>query len=252
MAAMLLTGCPVSQKPGSGTQLTLKEAQTNTPYYLYLPAGYDPNKRLPLVLTIHAIKPFDSAERQIREWQSTADKYGLIVVAPVVGNINMLLMLPLNQITAGVKREEQAVISILDEALSDTAADPDRVLMTGLSSGGFLMHYLVNKYPERFAALCSRCCNGNTAILNEDNARAMAARNFPVMIYYAEYDSPDVKFDSFRAIRWYRKMGFKVETMVVPQTIRLPGLGLGHVEGARPDIAAEFFLRSTQPTRASQ
>lgn len=252
VAAMLLSGCElaVHQKPGSGTQLSLKEAQTNAPYYLYLPAGYNSNKRWPLVLAIHAIKPFDGADRQIREWQSTADKHGLIVVAPVVSNTNMLLMIPLNQITAGVKREEQAVMNILDEVLSHTAADPDRVLITGLSSGGHLMHYFANQYPERFAALCSRCCNFTSAALSEDNARRMARRNFPVMIYTAEYDFPDVNFDSWMAIRWYRKMGFNVETAVIPQTIRLPALGLGHTEGSRPDIAAEFFLRSTQAAPA--
>ena len=68
-ATLFLAGCPVHQKPGTGTQFSLREAESQRRYYLYLPAGYDTSKSWPLVVTIHGYKPFDTADRQIREWQ---------------------------------------------------------------------------------------------------------------------------------------------------------------------------------------
>ena len=156
------------------------------------------------------------------------------------------------RVTKSIKRDAQAAMGMLDYVLNRTMGDRDRVLVTGLSSGGALMHYVANQYPERFAALCSRCCFFSPAILNEEKAREMAKKNFPVMIFYAEYDAVWVKLDSQKAVRWYKKMGFNVESFVVPQTPRPPGLALGHVVGAMPELAAEFFLRTVPATQASK
>ena len=103
------------------------------------------------------------------------------------------------------------------------------------------MHYVANKYPDRFAGLAARGCWFNANILNEENARKMAQKKFPVMIQYAEHDNTNIKIDSWKAIRWYEKMGFEVESAVVGQSLRLPGLG--HMEGTVPDKAGEFFMR---------
>ena len=143
-------------------------------------------------------------------------------------------------------------MNVLERVFSDTSADPARLLIAAWSGGGFLMHYVANQYPERFAALCSRACFFTGRVLSEENARRMAGESFPVMIYYAKYDGPWVKIFSWNAIRWYTQMGFKLETAVILQTMRLPFLGLGHVEGARPDIAAEFFTRCAKAARAKQ
>ncbi|NIA07592.1 MAG: prolyl oligopeptidase family serine peptidase [Actinobacteria bacterium] len=232
----------MNQNPGIGTQFTVSDARINSKYYLYLPYGYDINKSYPLVVTIHGFVPFDTADRQIREWQSTADKYGLIVVAPVLGTSNQV-MLWLNEVGAGVKRDEQVVMGVLDHVLSHTAADPDRVLITGWSTGGFLMHYLANQHPDRFAAICSRGSCFNPRVLNEDNARLMGQRRFPVMIFYGQDDGLNIKLDSDYAIKWYKERGFAVESFVIPQTPRIPGVPLGH--NRQPELAATFFLRVT-------
>ena len=240
VAALTVAGCPVHEEPGSGTQLSLREAQTERQYYLYKPLGYDPNKRYPLVMAIHCIKPFDSAHRQIREWESTADKYGFIVAAPVLATPN-LVPLWFNKVDSTMKRDEQVVMKVLDEVLKNTAADPNRVFISSLSSGGALMHYVANKYPNRFAGLCARGCWFNEHILNEENARKMAETGFAVMIQYAEYDDINIKIDSWKAIRWYEQMGFEVKSVVIGLSLRLPGLG--HMEGTVPDKAGEFFMR---------
>ena len=239
---LFLTGCPVYQDPGAGTQFTLTETQENRKYHLYLPHGYDINKSYPLVVTVHGFSPFDTADKQIREWQSTADKYGLIVVAPVLGTSNQL-MLWLSEVSAGVKRDEHVVMGVLDHVLSHTAADPDRVLVTGWSTGGFLMHYLANQHPDRFAAVCSRGSCFNSRVLNEENARLMGRRHFPVLIFYGQDDGLNIKLESDYAIKWYKERDFAVESLVIPQTPRIPGVPLGH--NRQTELAAAFFVRVT-------
>ena len=241
MLAFFVSGCPVHQEPGTGTQFTLTEAQENRKYHLYLPEGYDINKRYPVVVTIHGFSPFDTADRQIREWQSTADKYGLIVVAPFLGTHNQV-MLWINEISAGVKRDEQVVMGVLDHVLSHTAADPDRVLVTGWSTGGFLMHYLANQHPDRFSAVCSRGSSFNSRILNEENARLMGRQHFPVLIFYGQDDGLNIKLESDYAVKWYKERGFAVEKFVIPQTRWIPGVPLGH--NRQPELAAAFFVRA--------
>ena len=241
MATLLLCfgGCPVHQKPGQGQQFTLDEPRTNGKYYLYLPTGYNTKRRWPLVVTIHGFAPFDTADRQKREWQSTADKYGLIVIAPILSTTNQV-MLRLNDISASVKRDEQTVLSAMDHVFSHTAADPDWVLVTGWSTGGFLMHYLANQHPDRFSAVCSRGSCFNAEILDEDKARLMGQRKFPVMIFYGQDDGWNIKLESDYAVKWYRQRGFAVDSFVIPQTRWIPGVPLGH--NRQPELAASFFL----------
>ena len=243
LAGAFMGGCPVAEEPGKGLQLSLTEGQTERQYYLYKPAGYSPNGRYPLVVTLHALKPFDGAERQIKEWESTADKYGFMVVAPVVTNANMFALM-LNKVDPAMKRDDQIIMNVVDEVLRETAADPDRVFITSFSAGGALMYYVTNQHPDRFAGLCARSCWFNPHILDEENARKMAADGFSVMIHYAEYDNTNIKMDSWKAVRWHEKMGFEVEFAVISQTVRLPGLG--HMEGSDPHTAAEFFNRCVE------
>jgi len=228
-------GCAVPQPAGKGTQFSLTEPKSKRAYYLYVPAGYDPSRRWPVVLTLHGMKPFDSAAAQIREWQSTADRYGLIVVAPDLLNSDLLMPYPIRNINSGVRKDVREVMAILDYVLDHTAADRNRVMATSWSSGGYLLHLIVNTYPDRFAALCARGSCFNSEILKLRNARKLANRNFPVMIFYGQNDLPGVRRESQQAVKWYRSLGFDVRTAVVR--------GLGHER--RPDMAAEFFAKAT-------
>lgn len=230
----ILAGCAVPQRAGRGSQFTLTEPKTNKRYFLYLPVGYNPTRRWPVVLTLHGMKPFDSSDAQIREWQSTADEFGLIVIAPDLWNSDIFMQYPLRKITGSVQKDIDAVMDILDYVLDHTAADRSRVMATSWSSGGYLLHYIVNHYPDRFAALSARGSCFNPDILEIRNARRMASRNFPVMIFYGQNDFSGVRGESQNAIRWYKSLGFKVTSGMVP--------GLGHER--RPRIAAEFFAKS--------
>lgn len=154
-----LTGicaCAVPQPAGKGSQFLMQEPEEKRPYYLYLPSGYTPKKSWPLVLTLHGMKPFDSAPAQAKEWQSAADQYGMVVVAPVLLNSDLFMQYPLKDISQGVRKDEQEVVAILNYVISHCNIDKSRIFATSWSSGGYLLHYIVNRHPDLFAGLCSR------------------------------------------------------------------------------------------------
>jgi poly(3-hydroxybutyrate) depolymerase len=96
--ATLLAGCAVPQPRGAGQQFYKKEPQTKRGYWLYLPEDYaqgiraNPNRRWPVVVTFHGMKPFDRASAQAKEWQYEADNYGLIVLAPELARSTVMFV----------------------------------------------------------------------------------------------------------------------------------------------------------------
>lgn len=234
-------GCAVPQKPGNGRVSREVEPTTQTAYYLYLPEDYVANngrhpqkERWPVVVTFHGLKPYDNAGPQIREWQEEADRYGFIVVAPDLRTCDSLTMqLPLRDPTLWyVRKDEQAVMAILDEVFRRTNADPERVLATSFSSGGYVAHYLVNRYPERFSCIAVRGSNFSEAMLNP--TQIPRYRDMPVGIFWGENDIKICRDESEKAVRWYRQHHFNVQAKYVA--------GLGHER--RPQVAAAFFAET--------
>jgi len=160
-------GCAVPQQPGKGMARHRTEPETRTGYWLYLPEDYvkrsgrhPSRQRWPTVVTFHGMNPYDTAAAQIREWQEEADRYGLIVIAPELRTCTSLMQYPLRDPNLWyVKQDERATLLVMGEVFRQTNADPNLVLATSFSSGGYLAHFLVNRYPERFSCLAVRGSN---------------------------------------------------------------------------------------------
>lgn len=234
---LLQTGCAVPQKPGRGTMVQETEATTQRRYYLYMPDDYVKNRgqragggRWPVMVTLHGMEPWDTAGRQIKECQQEADRYGFLVIAPHLETSNSWMQYPLRDPNLPyVKRDERAVIAIMDEVFRQTNADPTRVLATSWSCGGYLAHYLVNRYPERFSCLAVRQSNFSDALL--DPAQISKYRHMKIGIFFGENDLPACRKESTQAVDWYRSRGFYVEAKLVE--------GLAHER--TPQTAAAFF-----------
>ncbi len=188
-----------------------------------------------MVLTLHGMKPFDNASAQAREWQETADQYGLIIVAPELFNSDLFMQYPLRTITSGVKIDEKNVMAILGYVAKRCHVDKSRIFATSWSSGGYLLHYIVNQYPNMFAGMCARGSCFNSGILSVKNARIMSKRGVPIMIYWGQNDILWIRSESQDAVEWYRKLGFKVRREIIK--------GRGHER--LPDQAAAFFSKHT-------
>ena len=231
-------GCAVPQPPGQGRAMKRIEPTTGASYRLYLPKDYikrngrhPGNARWPVVLTLHGLKPYDGPGPQVRSWEQEADRYGYIVVAPNLRTCNSLTMqFPLHDATLSyVRQDTRAVLAILDEVCRRTNADPSCVLATSFSSGGYLAHYFVNRFPERFRCLAVRGSNFNAQLLNP--SQVPKYRDMKIGIFFGERDFRVCREESMRAIRWYRRRRFDVEAKRVR--------GLWHQR--RPQTAAAFF-----------
>ena len=234
-----LFGCVVGQPPGNGQLLYLTEAKTGNGYYLYLPEDYiqseglrPPDKKWPIVVSFHGMRPFDSAGAQIREWQQEADRYGFVVIAPDTRISDLLGELPLDRVSPSLKRDEEGVLAILDEVYEKLDVDPNHVLTTSWSMGGYLAHYMINRHPDRFSCLAVRQSNFSADIL--DAEQVPKYRNSKIAVFYTQNDFGIVRSESQQAIAWYAQNGFDTTSGIVE--------GMGHER--TPQTAAAFFAKT--------
>ncbi|GJM25645.1 MAG: hypothetical protein DHS20C16_20600 [Phycisphaerae bacterium] len=241
-------GCAVGQAPGKGRVLHLQEQSTKGWYYLYLPEDYvskdsaatqSPDarsKRWPIVVTFHGMKPFDDSSKQIREWQQEADRYGFVVIAPQLRSPDLLSQFPLRTVHGGVRFDEKLTIGALNDVARRVDVDLSSVLSTSWSSGGYIAHYMVNRFPDHFSCVAPRQSNFSSSVL--DPKQVPKYRDMKVGIFYTENDFEVCKRESQAGANWYAKHGFDV-TFAVFQN-------LGHVR--RPSVAADFFARTCNAT----
>jgi poly(3-hydroxybutyrate) depolymerase len=242
VAALLLgpTGCVVHQPRGEGTLQRIIEPSTARSYYLYLPKEYvaaDETQRAarcwPVVVTFHGMKPYDVALFQAQEWEQEADRYGYVVVAPELKAFDFLTgEFPLRTINRDFKSDELATLAILDYVFERTHADPNNVLSTSWSSGGYMAHYMLNRHPDRFTCLAVRQSNFSASVL--DPTLTAQSLYHPVLVLTTQNDIPVCKEESQEAIRWYESHGYKNFAWVHMKR-------LGHER--TPDTAADFFAR---------
>jgi len=237
--ALNLFGCVVGQPPGNGQLLYLTEAKTGNGYYLYLPEDYvqseglrPPEKKWPIVVSFHGMRPFDSAGAQVREWQQEADRYGFVIIAPNTRISDLLGELPLNRVSASLKHDEEGVLAILDEVYEKLDVDPNHVLTTSWSMGGYLAHYMINRHPDRFSCLAVRQSNFSADIL--DTGQVPKYRDSKVAVFYTQNDFGIVRRESQEAIAWYAQNGFDTTSGIVE--------GMGHER--TPQTAAAFFAKT--------
>ena len=82
--------------------------------------------------------------------------------------------------------ELDKALGFLDHVAAEYEADPDRVYVTGVSSGGAGVWNMVASYPERFAAAVPLC--GGPA----GSAEGLAQAQLQIWNFYNEKDAPDL------------------------------------------------------------
>lgn len=236
------SGCAVPQPRGRGLYERMKEPKTGAVYHLYLPVDYVQRngrhpeypkvKRWPLVMTFHGMKPYDNAIPQEREWEQEADTYGYIVCSPELHTSDSFMEYPLTREHSYVLRDRKNVMAIMDDVFSKTLADRKRVLATSWSCGGYLAHYFVNRYPEKFSCLATRLSNFSAKLL-DDHMVPRYRKKIPVAIFIGDGDFPKCKSESEEAVAWYRARGFSVVGKMIDH--------MGHRR--IPQTAAAFFAK---------
>jgi dienelactone hydrolase len=206
------------------------------------------------------MKPYDNALPQEREWEEQADIYGYIICAPELHTSDSFMEFPLTKEHGYVLADKRNVLAIMDHIFATTEADPEKVLLTSWSCGGYLVHYLANRYPDRFACIATRLSNFSAKLMMEDNVPLYRDR-VPVAIFIGDGDFAACKSESQDAVAWYTARGFRIVDgkMIdrmghwrIPQTAAAffadqMGIEPLHPDGAAKTVAAVIMTDYSPP-----
>jgi len=125
-------------------------------YTVFIPHSYNPQSRYPVIVFLHGVL----------ESGSDGKKCVTVGIGPAVSEraktFPFIVVFP--QSGGDWKGEEKVrlCLATLDQILKDyPAADPGRVILTGLSNGGDGTWSIGAAHPERFAALVPMCAEGD-------------------------------------------------------------------------------------------
>ncbi len=215
---LFLAGCPLVPPETKNPHLTLKEPVTKNHYHVYIPSYYSEDSDWPLVVTLHGTNPWDGQTRQILEWRDTAEKFGLIVVAPKLSSTQGLVPVVPSVSHASPKRlakDEKAILAVMQDVRSkwriarrppdpNGVAGKELVLLTGFSSGGFPLFYTGLRHPEMFDMLIARDVNCTNELL-EGIGLTDEAKRLPILIFWGQDDLKAIRDQSWATFRYLRE-----------------------------------------------
>jgi predicted peptidase len=188
---------------------TFKNADgSESPYVVFVPAGYDGTKEYPVILFLHGAGETKGGSKQPVE----------VGIGPAIKkrekDFPFITVIPQSE-----KRTWRAdsddgkrAIGILDAVMKEFKCDPKRQYLTGLSMGGFGTWSNAAAYPDRWAAIVPICGGGNAA-------DAEKIKNIPCWCFHGDADTA-VKVDLSRTmIDALKKAGGK------PKYTEYPGVG---------------------------
>lgn len=118
-------------------------------YLVYIPAGYDPQKAVPLVISIHGYMGWPANQEQVSGWDDVADKNGFIVVYPKGTGM------PLHWRASGTSdsyKDVDFISALIDQLEKEYNIDPARIYVNGHSNGGGMTFMLTCTLCDRIAA----------------------------------------------------------------------------------------------------
>ena len=235
--AALLGGCPVPQAPGPGEVHFLQEPQTGEKYYLYVPTKYSDKRDWPLVVTLHGTFLWDGPRRQVAAWEALAEKHEFLVAAPCLKSVQGMLPVLEDPWFRDLQADERVVLAVIDELQKKYRVDPQAVLLTGFSAGGYPLYYIGLRNPQRFSMLIARDCNSSIQIF-EKIELAEEARDLPIAIFCGKDELvPVLQNQSWEAFRWLR-----LHRCYRTERHEIRG---GHLR--RPEFACELWRKHLPP-----
>ena len=201
----------------------------------YLPGGYDPAKKWPLVVRLHGYNP-DNPE-YVRWW--SVDARHLMADVEYAGHQGIIYMEPHGR---GNNRYlglgDQDVTHVIQQAKMTFNIDPDRVYLMGESMGGWGTWNVATRHPDLFAAIApiyggadyhsqmpeealSKLTPLDQFFQEKDSSWAMAESllNLPILVHHGDVDqSVKVEYSRY-GVRLLERWGYNV------RYIELPGYG---------------------------
>lgn len=203
-----LAGCPVFQSQNTPVdQFQLTDASAKKDYWLYVPSYYTPDRRWPLVVTLHGTYLFDSPDDQIKEWKALAEKEGFIVVAPPLRSVQGVLPTLPALFRSDLATDEKTILNCVKDVRRRYSIHPRGILLTGFSAGGYPMYYVGLRHPEIFSGMVARGCNSSDWVF-EHASVSPSTQEMPVVILWGRGDFGPIAGQSNAAVRWFREHQF--------------------------------------------
>ena len=217
---MLVLAAPAMWAQSGAQVVTFRSSVDNSeqPYALYVPRGFDGAKQYPLVISLHSedtnhrinlrqvfglsIRSGESNPEDLRMFPVARDP-GFIVASPLARGIMDY---------RGIA--EHDVYDVLADVERHFPVDPDRVYLTGVSMGGAGALRLALTRPDVWAGVAAVCPAPLTGL--DDLAPNLV--NVPVRLFHGEQD-PIVPAATSRL--WQRRL---VDAGVAAEYIEYPGL----------------------------
>ena len=129
---------------------------TTIDYRVYVPRGYDPAKKYPVILYLHGRGPRGTDnERQIGGAHLGSMIQLFELKHPDRYNSFIAVFPQTPSLWLGDSAEN--AIRALDQVIAEFNGDPQRIYLSGASLGGSGAWYLAAKYPKKFAAVVPVC-----------------------------------------------------------------------------------------------
>jgi predicted peptidase len=133
--------------PGQFNGRTFTDGGVTFRYQLFLPRGYDPAKRWPVLVALHG-----SAEKGSDGVQPLGVGVGKIVQAQS-STFPAVVLLPQVPMEGKILDWTPEFTRMIDSVVREVHGDPDRVYLTGISMGGILAYDMAMHTPGKYAAL---------------------------------------------------------------------------------------------------
>jgi poly(hydroxyalkanoate) depolymerase family esterase len=144
----------MSPKAAQAAQLTQITNFGNNPgnlqMYVYVPDNVGPNPAI--VVANHYCTGSAQAMFDGTQFDELAGQYGYIVVYPSVTRESKCFDVASQASLSGTGGDSVSIKSMVDYALANYGADPNRIFATGISSGSMMTNVLLGVYPEVFKA----------------------------------------------------------------------------------------------------
>lgn len=196
------------------------------PYRLFIPRGYDPAKKYPLVLFHHGGGGAGEDNRRnlegaaVHEWirPDAQAKHPCFIVAPQIPGKKSRDIKPGETPIEQMKRRIRTVHHIIDSLEEEFSIDKRREYVTGLSFGGECTWLSLMARPERFAAAVPICA-GDRLMGVPNDQRADQFAEVPLWIFHGDADKVISVDFSRRIVKALRDAGGN------PKYTEYPGVG---------------------------
>ncbi len=195
---------------------TLYDATTNRRYILYVPMDYNPPQKLyPLIISSHGTSqngdtemdstgPNSGYDRGTPTWPTLAEDNDVIVACPdMTGAYGESGCAVSSTHLSQLASDDTAIMAIINDIEATYDIDTNKIMLTGFSGGGNVVHYVGLRHPDVFNAICAR--HGN---FHEDETPSPLPNGAVDTDVYIFTGTNDGVCGTNEAIAWYTAQGF--------------------------------------------